>query len=135
MASLAAVTINLIISVTLHGRFGYKILALGIAASAIVNFSVLYVLFQRYVARISHRALLLYAARVILSSAVMGAFVYGTHYVLDVHVFGDRGGTTIDVIEVMTPVMVGVLSYAVAARVLGIPEVEQYMRRLRRRAN
>jgi putative peptidoglycan lipid II flippase len=133
IASVSAVTINLIISTTMHERYGFQILAFGIACGALVNFSVLYLCFHLQIGRVKHRALLWQFFRVLLASGIMGVAVWGTHHIIDVRIFGDRGATWIDVLEVSIPIAVGVAVYAVSARALQIPELDAYLGRFRRR--
>ncbi len=133
IASVSAVATNLVLNFTLHDRYGYKILALGVACSALMNFSVLYVCFHRRVAPLQHRNLAVFALNVCVASGFMGMCVYVSNRFLDFRVFGDRGGTAIDVVEVCVPVLVGVASFAAAARFLRIPELQQYTARIRRR--
>lgn len=131
IASVCAVAANLILNITLHPHYGYRILALGTAAAALLNFTVLYLAFRKVVARVDDLALLAYLARIGVAAGVMAAAVYGADYgcrhQLGVVSLGARvaGG--------IGPVVIGAAVYAGACRILGIEELAAFTRRLRRR--
>ncbi|MBP9205012.1 MAG: murein biosynthesis integral membrane protein MurJ [Kofleriaceae bacterium] len=135
IASVTAVAGNLVWSALLHPHHGYRILAAGTALAALLNFTVLYVLFHRRVAPIPHAALLGYLARVGAAAAVMAAAVWGTDRVVDGWI--GHATTLARLTEVGVPVVVGAVVYAATAAALGVAEVrgvvDRVTRRLRRR--
>ena len=131
IASIGAVTGNLALNIALHPFYGYRVLALGTALAATLNFAILYGSFHRRIAPIAHRALLGHLARVGLASAVMGAAVWGSHAGLASVV--DGGSLAARAVRAFGPVIAGVLVYLAAAHALRIEELSHYARRLRRR--
>ncbi len=131
IASVGAVAGNLALNIGLHPIFGYRILALGTALAATLNFAILYGSFHRRIAPVRHRALLGQFARVGLAAGVMGAAVWVCHAglaaVLDEHHLLSRFALA------LVPVLVGVAVYAAGARALRIREIDLYLRRLHRR--
>ncbi len=134
IASLSAVAGNLAINIGLHGSYGYRALAFGTAAAAILNFSVLYFSFHRKVCAIAHGKLLGHLLRVLLAGAIMGAIVWLSHRGL-VQLFGDDQlqSTVHRLVLVFVPVIGGAISYALVCAVLGVPEVRQYWNRVAKR--
>lgn len=131
VASMSAVAGNLIINITLHPVYGYRILALGTAAAAILNFMVLYTMFHSRIRAIAHRDLLVYLARVGAAAGVMSAAVWATWW--GIRGFVGVDGFGVRLLGALGPVAVGVAVYAAACRVLGIEELGHLLSRLRRR--
>jgi putative peptidoglycan lipid II flippase len=131
IASMSAVAGNLIINITLHPVYGYRILALGTAAAAVLNFGVLYVMFTRAVTSFRHGPLLAYVLRIAIAGAVMGVAVWGLHDVLDSAIGHISFGARVAV--ALIPVVAGAVVYAVACWLLRIEELSHYASRLRRR--
>ncbi|RMH44842.1 MAG: murein biosynthesis integral membrane protein MurJ [Deltaproteobacteria bacterium] len=130
-ASITAVAVNIALNVTLHPHFGYRALAFGTAAAAIVNFGILYAAFGRAVARAPHARLLAHLVRVGAAAAAMGAAVWACHAALV-----DAVGTetlAARATRTLAPIAVGVAAYATACWVLRIPQLGHFARRLRRR--
>jgi putative peptidoglycan lipid II flippase len=131
VASMSAVAGNLLVNFTLHPIYGYRILALGTASAALLNFAMLYIMFHRRIHAVAHRDLAVYLARVGAASAVMGACVWaswqGVSALVGIDGFGAR------LLGALAPVTVGVLAYALACRALRIEELGQILSRLRRR--
>ena len=131
IASIAAVAGNLILNITLHPHYGYRVLALGTAVAAILNFTILYVGFTRRIARIDHRHLVAHLARVGAAATVMGAAVWGCDQALGEYL--GSASFTARLIGGLLPVAVGALIYVLACRALAIDELGHFTRRLRRR--
>jgi putative peptidoglycan lipid II flippase len=131
MASIGAVAGNLALNIGLHHIYGYRILALGTALAATLNFAILYFSFNRRVAPIAHRRVLGHLARVALASALMGAAVFGSLEGLRALDLGPYLGARS--LRALVPVIVGIGVYALAARALHIEELTHYLRRLRRK--
>ncbi len=131
IASVSAVAANVIMNLILHPTYGYKILALGTALSALVNCAILYIAFHRRIAPIPHRALVVYVLRICVAAAVMGAATWGAFWLVDGQLgharFWSRAAGA------LIPVTVGALVYAVTCALLGIEELDQIANKLRRR--
>jgi putative peptidoglycan lipid II flippase len=131
IASMSAVAGNLILNITLHPIYGYKILALGTAVAALLNFTILYVSFHRSITPFAHVALARYMGRVGLATAVMAAAVWGCDRLL-VDALG-IDGFGVRLLEGLGPVALGALVYALACHLLRIEELGQLTRRFRGR--
>ncbi|MEM9490017.1 MAG: murein biosynthesis integral membrane protein MurJ [Myxococcota bacterium] len=135
-ASLSAVLGNLILNITLHPLYGYRVLALGTAVAALLNFIVLYVMFNRRVSKIAHLALVGYLVRVTAAAAIMGVVVWASYRGIAAWLGTD--GLLARLLGGLGPVAVGGLSYAAVCHLMGIEELRQFTdklgRRLRRRA-
>ena len=131
LASVAAVVGNITLNVLLHPIYGYRILALGTSAAAILNFAVLYVMFTRRISGVDHGQVLSCLIRVALASAVMGATAWWLHGAIA----GAHGQERLlgRMADAFLPIAAGAAVYAVAAKLLGLPEIDAYLRRLRRR--
>jgi putative peptidoglycan lipid II flippase len=130
-ASLTAVGGNVLSNLLLHPHYGYKVLALGTAIAAILNFAVLYVNFHRRIHAIDHLSLLRYLIRIGLAATVMGVAVWTVYAVL-VRELGQYGLIP-RLAGALVPVTIGGLVYAGACAVLRVEELKPFMRRLRRR--
>jgi putative peptidoglycan lipid II flippase len=130
IASVSAVAGNLILNITLHPIYGYRILALGTAAAAILNFSVLYLAFRSKISPVDDLGLVRYLAKIGVAVGVMAAAVYGIDRGLAEWLgtvgFGPRlaGG--------LVPVAAGALIYAVACHLLRVEELSSFARKVRR---
>lgn len=131
IASISAVAGNLAINVALHPIYGYRILALGTAVAALLNFMVLYVMFNRRIRAVDHLDLMRYLGRVGAAAVAMGALVWitwrGLHDLVGTTGIGAR------LAGALVPVIVGGLAYAAACHILGIEEIRLLLARLRRR--
>jgi putative peptidoglycan lipid II flippase len=130
LASIGAVAGNLALNIGLHPIFGYRILALGTALAATLNFAILYFSFHRRIAPVPHRALLGHLTRVGLAAGAMGVSVWACHRglaaILDPHNLASRFALA------LVPVMAGIAVYAFGARALRIRELDAYLRRIHR---
>ncbi len=131
IASLLSVAANLALNVALADRFGFRALALGTAAAAVLNGAALYFAFTRVIAPLPHRALLLHVAKVAGACLVMALCVRQGHQWIDRRV--GHFHTADRLIETLTPVALGGLVYAVACVALGVEEVGAAWQRLRRK--
>ncbi len=131
MASITAVAGNLIINVTLHGTYGYRVLAFGTAAAAILNFGFLYGAFHKEIAKIPHRAIVGHVLRVGLAGAIMGVAVWASHRGLASQLSNASLGAR--AVLAFAPIVVGIAVYAAACAALRIDELSHYWGKLRRR--
>jgi putative peptidoglycan lipid II flippase len=118
------------LNITLHPFFGYRVLALGTALAATLNFGILYGSFHRRISPVSHHALLGHLVRVSAAATIMGGAAWASH--LGLTALLDPRNLASRFLLAMLPVVVGVAVYAACARALRIPELEHYLRRLRR---
>lgn len=130
LASVSAVIGNLAINIIFHPRYGYAILALGTAVAAMLNFGILYVAFDRAVARVRHAGLLAYLLRIGVAAGFMAAVVWGSERGIT-HVMGTRS-LAARAAEGLGPVVLGALAYAGACYVLHVDELRALARRLGR---
>ncbi len=130
IASVSAVIGNLTINIALHPHYGYAILALGTAVAAMLNFAILYVAFDRAVARVNHAGLLAYLARIGVAAALMAAVVWASERGLT-HAMGTRG-LGARAAEGLIPVIAGAVAYAGACYLLHVDELRALVRRLGR---
>jgi len=131
IASIVAVAGNVTSNVLLHPLYGYRILALGTALAAVLNVSVLYLAFDRWIAPIPHRALARALTKIALAAAVMAVFVEATNHACE-HFLG-HVHTPTRLVGALGPVLVGALVYAVVCAALRVDELAQLAARLRRR--
>ncbi len=131
LASVTAVAGNIVFNIFLHPIYGYRILALGTSLAAILNFTVLYAMFSRRISRIDHASVTKCLVLVCVASAIMGGGAWGLHEAISsVH----SGETLLGrLADAFLPITGGVILYAAACKTLGVPEVEAYLRRVRRR--
>ncbi|HET6611219.1 MAG TPA: murein biosynthesis integral membrane protein MurJ, partial [Kofleriaceae bacterium] len=131
ISSMTAVAGNLAISIALHHIYGYRILALGTAMAAILNFSVLIVTFSRMVAPVRIAVFAAHLARVSIAATVMGVIVWLSHGALA----GALGTAGLGVRLVITlgPIIAGAVIYAIVCHLLGVAELAPFVRRLRRK--
>lgn len=134
-ASVLAVVGNVIGNALLHPIYGYRVLALGTALSALINCSILYVGFHRNIAAIPHRALIAYVMRIGAASLVMAAAAWATARGLDVALGHDAFAARVAIVA--AGVVVGGVVYAGVCAALRIDELGHFAgalaRRLRRR--
>jgi putative peptidoglycan lipid II flippase len=131
LASISAVAGNLILNITLHPLYGYRVLALGTAVAALLNFAILYVMFHRRVHALDHLDSLKYALRVLAASAIMGAVVWASYHGA-VRLIG-TSGFAVRLVGAMGPVLIGALAYAAACHALRIEELKHYTGKLGRK--
>ncbi len=135
VASVSAVAGNVLGNALLHPYYGYRILALGTALSAVINCAILYFSFHRFISPIPHGALIRYLLRISLAAAIMAGVTWLTATGLDAGL--GHHGFIARAIVVFGSVGVGAAVYAAACVVLRIEELEPVLakisRRLRRR--
>ncbi len=131
IASVLAVATNVTMNALLHPIYGYRILALGTAAAALLNFAILVVSFQVRVRRLANLELLGQLLRVAAAAAVMGAAVwFGYRGLSDLVGEGSLGPR---LLVVFAPIAGGGLLYALLCKALRVGEVDAFTKRLRRR--
>jgi putative peptidoglycan lipid II flippase len=131
IASVTAVAGNLALNFALHPHYGYEVLALGTAVSALLNFTVLYVMFHRKIHAVAHLALLKHLIKIALAAVVMGAVVWASWRGLEGAL--GRYGLVPRLANVLVPVAVGAGVYAIACHALHVDELRAFTRKLARR--
>jgi len=121
--SVLAVAINLVLGALLWEPFGVRGLAFAVGAASWVEWLGLYALFVRRTGW-DPRPELAGIARISLAGAGMGATLAVVSTVLRNDTWAEAA------VSVAAGVVVGVLSYAAAARALGVPEIEEVAGRL-----
>ena len=129
-ASVTAVAGNVILSVILHPHYGFRVLAAGTALAALLNCTVLYVMFHKGITKIRHAELIGFLLKVGSAAAIMGAVVWLVHAGLDRTV--GHVGTVRRSIETLVPAVVGAAVYAGACGVLRIDELGHFAGRIGR---
>jgi putative peptidoglycan lipid II flippase len=131
IASMTAVAVNLVMNITLHPHYGYRILALGTAAAAIVNFAILYLSFHMRISGVRHVRIFGYVAKIALAAGIMGVAVWGAyHEILDRVGFASIGARAV---AALVPMVIGVAVYAMACWVLRVDDLTRMASKLRRR--
>ena len=131
LASLAAVATNLTISISLHGTYGYKILALATALAALVNSLILYVfVISKLKSRFSLE-LLIHTVKIALASAIMGALVYALNRWLITLTGFETFATKL--ICVFVPIILGAMVYGGVTTLLQVREAGALVSLLKRR--
>jgi len=132
LASILAVAVNVTMNALLHPIYGYRVLALGTAAAATLNFAVLLGAFQGYVRRLFNGELLWLFARVATAAGLMGLGVeFGYRYLSDLVGEASLGAR---LVVVFVPIGAGALLYAGLCHAMRVAEVRAFAARLRRRA-
>ena len=131
ISSIGAVVGNLALNIVLHPIYGYRVLALGTALAATLNFVTLYTSFHRHVAPVPHRQILGHLTRVALAAAVMGAAAWGVLAGLRALDLGP--GLSARAMRALLPTLAGIAVYAATAYLLHVEELAHYVKRLRRR--
>jgi putative peptidoglycan lipid II flippase len=159
LGSASAVLVNLSFNILAHPTMGYVGLALGTSLGALVNFAVLTIAFRRSCRRLvaegydagrqqedsagqkapaPRGSLLAHLARIIFASLLMTAVVWASMRAFDrawLRLFGSpfTGGLGQQGLRVFFGIAVGVITYGVACRILGIVELREIMAAFRRR--
>jgi len=131
IASVSAVAVNLSMNIALHPHYGYRILALGTAMGAIVNFTILYWTFSTQISKIRHLQLLGYLFQIGVAGGLMAASVYGSYRGADNWL--GHCNLPAKLVGTFGPIGVGVVVYAVACHALHVEELRQFTDKLRKR--
>ncbi len=131
IASVTAVLLNLGLNIVLHPRYGYRILALGTAVAAVVNFAILYTTFSARIAKIRHLYLFGYLVKIGVAGGVMAAAVYGSFRGVD-NLLG-HGNLAAKLAGVFGPIGIGVAVYGAVCHVVRVEELHQFTGKIARR--
>jgi putative peptidoglycan lipid II flippase len=130
-ASASAVATNLVLVLALHQRIGFRAMALGTAAGALVNMGVLGVVFTRRVGSLWRGGLASSLVRATVASVAMAGVVWAAARLLEARL--GVTGLRAHAIGALVPVGLGVLAYLGAAALLRAPELGRLTSVLRAR--
>jgi len=111
--------------------YGHAGVALATSIVATVNFIALVYFMKRRIGRLNGRDIAAAFVRIVAAAAVMSAVAYGSYYLLT-NYFGDKG-LSVRLIEAFVPIGLAGIAFVIAARLLGIKEIEQVLSTLRRK--
>jgi putative peptidoglycan lipid II flippase len=131
LASVSAVATNLLVIWALHGRFGYRAIALGTALGSLVNAALLVGAFEKRVGGLFGYGLVRSFSRMGVAAAVMGVAAWGAALGLE-RLVGTRG-LFAQAVTGLLPVVLGVGVYGALARALGVAEAREVWRATRDR--
>ncbi|HEU4387939.1 MAG TPA: murein biosynthesis integral membrane protein MurJ [Blastocatellia bacterium] len=133
MVSLLSIFTNLGMNWSLVGTFHERGLALSVSTVALVNFALLYALMRRRIGRIEGKETAAGVGKILLASAVMGAFCWAVNSVLG-RISLNLGSRMISrLFTVLVSVGVGSVVFYIAASLLRIPELKEATTVLTRR--
>jgi putative peptidoglycan lipid II flippase len=115
---------------TPHG-LGHVGVALATSLVALINFVALVVFMRRRIKRLNGREVASSFFRIAAASAIMAVVCYASYHFL-LSVFSGRS-LPVKLIEAFVPIGLGGLSFLVAAKLLGVAELEKLYATLRRR--
>jgi putative peptidoglycan lipid II flippase len=115
--------VNVAVSVALYGPFGIAGIVVGTGvSSAVMTFAQMYFLRRELHGRLDARRTFVVAVQVTVAAALLAGASYATWYLLD-EALGV--GLVAQVIAVGVGLLAGLVVYALAVRLLGIPEARQ----------
>ncbi len=129
-ASVSAVAVNVIASITLFPVLGFSGLALGTALGAFVNIGVLLTAFSRIVGGLPASALLSHLARVLVASAASGGVAWAVWTRLE-ETLGTAGAAA-RAGTVVPAILGGTLAFALVAALLRLRELRDLLAFVRR---
>jgi putative peptidoglycan lipid II flippase len=131
LASVSAVASNLIVILALHGRLGFRAVALGTGLGALVNALILMAVLQRRLGVLRGHGLRAALLRMLLAAAGMAPAAWGAARTLEALV-GSRG-ILAQSLTALVPIGLAVVIYALLARALKLGEVDALLGLVRRR--
>jgi len=130
-ASASAVATNVAVNLLLFGRLGFRAVALGTALGSLVNAVILVAAFEGRFGGLRGHGLAARLTRVMGSALLMAPVTWLAAAGL-AHWLGSRGFPAQLAVGLL-PVVVGVLAYGAATRLLEVPEAEAVLALIRRR--
>ena len=111
--------------------YGHAGVALATSIVATFNFIALVYFMKRRIGRLNGRDIAASFVRIVAAAAAMSAVAYGSYYLLT-NYFGDKA-LSVRLIEAFVPIGLAGITFVIAARLLGIKEIEQVLSTLRRK--
>jgi putative peptidoglycan lipid II flippase len=130
VASASAVATNLVVIATLHGRLGFRAIALGTALGSIMNAAVLVGVFQSRLGGLGRELLSTAILRMLLATAAMAPTAWYAARALEGWV--GTQGLHAQLVTGLVPVALGGLVYFVLTALFRVPEASQLLGLLRR---
>ncbi len=131
LGSALAVAANLAVMLALHGRLGFRAVALGTALGSLLNALLLLVVLERRLRVVRGHGLGSALARMVAGAVVMAPASWGLARWLE-GLVGTQG-LSAQALTALGPVLLGVAIYAVVTRLLRLPELEAVLVLARRR--
>jgi putative peptidoglycan lipid II flippase len=125
LASASAVATNIVVILMLHGRLGFRAIALGTALGSIMNAAVLIAVFQSRVGGIVRELFSSAIARMVLAAAVMAPTAWYAAHVLE-EWFGTRG-LRAQLVTGLIPVALGGAVYLGLTALLRVAEAAELL--------
>jgi putative peptidoglycan lipid II flippase len=133
LASAAAVAGNLALILLLHGRYGYRVIALGTALGAIVNMAILAGVFEARVGGLVRPLFDRTLAKVVAAAALMGAACWSAARALEAYV--GTSGLPAQLLTGLGPVALGAALYLGLAVALRVPAARSLLDSLGKRSS
>jgi putative peptidoglycan lipid II flippase len=111
--------------------YGHAGVALATSFVALVNFLALAFLMRRRTSGLNGRDIIVSLAKILVVSAIMSAVAYGAYYFL--HLRFGAAGFTVRLVEALVPIALAGLTFAVAAKLMRIDEIEKVYRAFARK--
>jgi putative peptidoglycan lipid II flippase len=131
LASASAVLTNLVVIGLLHGRLGYRAIALGTALGSLLNAFVLAGVFQRRIGGLLTGRLLGGLARMALAAGAMAPAIWFASRILEARL--GTQGLVAQLVTGLGPIAVGAIVYFVVSRLLRLEEAHAILDAVRRR--
>ena len=131
LGSVLGMVSNVVLNLALYPRIGYRAVALGTSAAAVVNFAVLAIAWKRGYGGLGSAGIYRQLARVAAASVVLAGVAFGSMRLLAVAL--PQHGLVRQAVLALVPIGLAVPAYFAAARLLGIRELDEVLRVLRRR--
>jgi len=129
LASASAVATNLVVILTLHGRLGFRAIALGTAVGSMVSAAVLIAVFESRLGGLLRELLSSGLAKMTAAAAIMAPAAWYSARVLEAWVGTD--GLRAQLVTGLVPVVLGGALYLALTGLLRVPEASQLLAQLR----
>jgi putative peptidoglycan lipid II flippase len=131
LGSFLGMAANVALNVTLYPVLGYRGVALGTSLAAAANFAVLGLAWRQRFGGLGGAGIYRHLARVLAASAVLALVAWSAHRGLALVVPGR--GLARQLALALAPIALGGAAYLASARLLGLRELDELWRGLRRR--
>jgi putative peptidoglycan lipid II flippase len=132
LLSTASILVNILLSLTLVNRFGFRGLALATALAALVNGAGSLILLRKRLGGLEERRLAATFAKTLIATLAMTAAVLMIIHALST--IAPAGGAALEAARVLAAIAGGLFSLAVGAKLLRISEFDEMLGEIRARA-
>jgi len=132
LGSILAIATNLVVILCFDGPFGFRAVALGTSVGSLANVACLGLALQRRIGGLAGASLWLDVLRMTLAAGAMAGVAWTAARGLE-SIFGTAGAVA-HLVTALLPVVIGVLTYAGAARLLRIRELDDMLQAASRKA-